>query len=172
MTKIFGKGLFEKKLPPMLYDFAQHGLLQMSSNYGAEYIQEVATQVYAVGPGETAPGKKVVAKKKAPEPPKLTPKEVYTLKTLNKPEFAINCDPAYLTQEIDTLKLKAEVLGTEPKPKKSRRGATVDFIDVPHGFGTGATRYGRLEAAMRYTWHYPEGTVKDFVKWFNSQKGV
>jgi hypothetical protein len=131
--KIFGKSLFEKKATPKLYDFAQHGLLRMDLS-GNPYTVDIP--IFAVGPGETAPGKKAKKKAAEKEVPMVTPKEIFNMKTLNKPKFAINCEKVYLDGEIETLKEKLDVLGKSPKNKKR-----TDFV----AFESGAAKYGRFE---------------------------
>lgn len=137
--KVFGKTLFERKVTPKLYDFAQHGLLRMSEGYGMELTQEVFT----VQAGETAPGVKKPKPKKEKEAIKLTPKGVFELKTLNKPEFAINCDPEYLNAEIEVLTGKLEVLAPTPSKKKKRGDPMQQLVS----FDGGAVKYGRQEVA-------------------------
>jgi hypothetical protein len=138
MVKLFGKSLFEKKATPKLYDWAQHGILRMDSHYGEAYI-ELTQQVYAVGPGETAPGKKIKKPAAKKEERPITPKELFELKTLNKPAFAINCDPVYIDGEVATLKAKLEVLPPKPRIKKPRSGR--EYL-IGEG---GAVSYGRQE---------------------------
>jgi hypothetical protein len=130
MPKFFGSKLFEKKVTPRLYDFAQHGILNMSENYG---IAEVVTYRTATSIVSGTEVKKKPAKPKK-EAPKPTPKELFNLKTLNTPGFAINCDDTYVRGQIDDLKVK---LGILPKPRKPKKNEGY--------FGGDAVSYGRQE---------------------------
>lgn len=137
MVKLFGAALFEKKRVEKLYDFAQHGILRMDTGFGIDIYTQ---QVFAVGPGETAPGVKQERGKTAKKAVELTPKAIYELKTLNQPAFSINCAAGYISSEIKTLDAKLELFGPKPKSNKKRSANEL--------FGTGeagAVKYGRQE---------------------------
>lgn len=137
MVKIFGKALFDKKVKPQLYDFAQHGILRLERGYGME---SGLVEFIPVDPAERRKKAKADAKKKAEEEKarktQSTPKEIYQLGTLNTPELSIVCDPDYINDQVDILVSKLEALG--PAPKEDR--------NMNMGFGeTGAVKYGRQE---------------------------
>lgn len=144
--KLFGKSLFDKKTVPKLYDFAQHGILGMAGSYGVGYTQLYTDAQLMDVPPE--PKKKLVEK----AVPKPTPKELHVLKTLNKPEFAINCDPAYLDAELGTMRLKQDIIG-KPKSKKSKGIEVILFEGGQLGYGQQevASMIERLSNRKRYT---------------------
>lgn len=158
MTKIFGKTLFEKKATPQLYDFAQHGILAMSQDYGINAytrLVEMESATNNLGTSKPKRPKKLVV---APKP---TPKELFTLKTLNTPELVINCDPSYLSQEIETLKLKQGVIG-KPRIRKSQKS-----YDEPEiMFEGGQVGYGRQEVASMIDRLQNRKKYADFEKFY------
>jgi hypothetical protein len=129
---LFGKDLFkkQKKEDLTLYDFAQHGLLKGTSNYDFnDYVQLVQD----VAPGEADPNLR--KSKPAEKAPELTPKEVYKLGTLTIPDMQINCDQAYLDDQIAVLKDKVElIMPHQPKPikisRKNRKRFGIQIADA------------------------------------------
>jgi hypothetical protein len=129
--KLFGKDLFTfKRDPKSMYDFAQHGLLNSNSLdfIPASYIAETIA--------DSAKGKK--KKKPEPEPVKLTPKQVYEMKSLNKNEFKIRCDDDYLVEQLREIDSKLNFLGPKPRQKKRNN-------DQPFMGEWGGVKYGRDE---------------------------
>ncbi len=125
--KVFGKELFGyKREPQVLYDFAQHGLVNPHRGYA-----ELTVAVQADSEG----------KKKVGRPKKVrTPKEVYNLKALNDNKFSIEVDHDYLDQQIKTLEKKLSLL---PKPRKRKKR---DYRDgIPTEQRRGGAIFGRLE---------------------------
>ena len=114
--RLFGKDLFKKQViqEPIFYDFAQHGILKGTSNhidYG-DYIQLV----------DIEPGELDTNKKKKPSKAKLqelTPKDVYNLGTLTIPAMQINCEHDYITDQVEVLEAKINlILPNKPKAKR------------------------------------------------------
>lgn len=129
--KLFGKELFTfKKEPGQLYDFAQHGLINgLQTGY---YAIETISSDMANSIGKAEP--------KAPPKPKLTPKEVYNLKSLNDNEFKIRVDEEYIAEQLDLIQTKLDFIGKEPKKKKNSRND--QFIPMPE---MGPVKFGRDE---------------------------
>lgn len=155
--KLFGKTVFDKKVIEPLYDFAQFGLLSADGQSGYDYAQPVVA--YAVQAGETAPGVKAKESKKKNEPER-TPKEIYELKTLNQPAFAINCGDAYIDEQLDILREKL-VLLEKPRKQKAPKHALL--------YEAGPVMYGRQECEsmidrLNYRRRYAE-FEQDFSEW-------
>lgn len=143
----FGSKLFDRRLNK-LYDFAQNGILNNWGDNSSVYQSYDFVPVGAV----TVNNNQVLsnvgqAKPKAKPKPKkeLTPKEIYTLETLNIPEFQINCEPEYLDDQIVLLQNKLGLLPMPPKPLKRRWfGFPEVMMDVPPPM-TAQESYGRQE---------------------------
>lgn len=104
---LFGSSLFTKKNKPTLYDFAQHGLLEL--NFEDPYIisWDESTGAHNIG----------VKKTDEPKQPELTPKEIFKAKTLNVPDFSFAVDDAYVEDQLKGLQNKLDLLGRKPKSK-------------------------------------------------------
>ena len=116
---LFGRELFQKRVET-LYDFAQHGILNGTSSMVVnDYVSFEPVVTYT---GQTLTNTNISAtdkpKKKTAPKIELTPKALYELKTLNIPEFSINCDLEYLSENIVLLR---EKLGLIPKPLKPKK---------------------------------------------------
>jgi len=131
--KLFGKDLFGYRAPAeQMYDFAQHGLLNVNY-YPGEYLSTTSQMVIAASNS--------MYSEPAPEKPKRkTPKELYDLKALNDNKFAIKVDSSYLAEQEGLINDKLSFLGKEPKRKRNRRA---DVFDSPYELG-GVT-FGRKE---------------------------
>ena len=132
--KLFGKNLFGfKKEPTLMYDFAQHGILDRPYG-GFDGILSVATEA-----GMDTPIKK--SKKKVVVKPNITPKELYKLESLNNNDFSVQASPEYIEQQLEMINQKLAFLGPKPKEKKSKFGRDL----VPQTFEIGGVKYGRDE---------------------------
>lgn len=133
--KLFGKDLFTfKKEAKSMYDFAQHGMLE---SRGLDFLpyQEMTTSTAMETPKR---GKKKKIKKVV-EPVKLSPKQVYEMKSLNNNDFKIQKDEAYLASQISDIDAKLDFLGPKPKEKKNRHGELIGSYEW------GGVKYGRDE---------------------------
>lgn len=114
MKNLFGARLFDFVKPPkppeMMYDFAQHGILNVSSNrYNlADYVEEV--------PPEDE-GK--LEKKKKPVKPTIQPKALHEAQGLHDKKFTLNVDPDYITEQLDFINGKLDFLGKKPRKGKN-----------------------------------------------------
>lgn len=125
--KIFGIDLFSfKGVPKDMYDFAQHGLVNLPMQY-IDFTNAAVNSVTAGSKPENKP-KKVIY---------ITPKGLYHLKALNAHKFAIKTEKEYLDQQLDVLYEKLELLGKAKKQRHSR-GAIPEFEGGP-------VNYGRME---------------------------
>ncbi len=129
--KLFGMDLFNFKKPhdEFMYDFAQHGILHASADYG---FLTTNTMSYAV-------------KQMEPEKPNhtpLTPKKLFQLKALNDNKFAIKTDAKYLSEQIEQIKEKLAMLGKR-KTVKVNPMYGIGPQEVPSE--NGGVRFGRLE---------------------------
>lgn len=136
--KVFGTGLFSHKKQKALYDFAQHGVIKLASNYGSDYIQ-ISESVGRLTD-------RVKGKKEEPKKKETTPKEIFLAKSLNLPDFEINTNEEYINEQIDLLERKLE-LYPKPETEKQRRNRilrgspeAVAWNDSP-----GAVKYGYYE---------------------------
>lgn len=102
--KVFGKNIFTKKKVSELYDFAQHGLVGSD----VAIIFDNLINVEEETPEESA--ERAKRKKAHRERPKITPKELYNLKSLNLPDMKLNCDLDYLDRESALLERKAKLI--------------------------------------------------------------
>lgn len=137
---VFGKQIFGHKKVETLYDFAQHGILRMDEQYGMDAYIEIGTIQGAVNAGALQEIKKEKNGKKGEPKMAPTPKEIYKLQTLNKPEFSINCNQDYLEQEVETLENKLKLYPELPKKKRGRKSLDDQLV-----MAGGAVNYGRAE---------------------------
>lgn len=121
--KLFGSDLFSlKKEPGTLWDFAQFGVMGVSS-MGFTGLNSLVTS-------STFDGKAKPKERKKPEP---TPKKLYQMGALNEREFAIQTDPTYLDEKIQEAQLKLEYLGKKQKPTKILGNEFVGIGPIKHG---------------------------------------
>ncbi len=108
---IFNNALDELKKSDFLIDFYKD---TGGNSWGSEYfsIAEL-TEISVNTKGELTNKKKKAVKKVAPKPVELTPKDVYTLKTLNDDGFKIKVDEAYVDEQLATFKEKLGMIKTK-----------------------------------------------------------
>lgn len=116
-----------------MYDFAQHGLLNSS---GLDFIPSDMYTTTAMGQPTV---EKKGRKKKVVEPVKLTPKQVFEMKSLNNNDFKIQNDKEYLDKQIADIDAKLDFLGPKPKERKNRHGELIGSYEF------GGVKYGRDE---------------------------
>lgn len=140
--KLFGRELFTfKKEPGVMYDFAQHGILDVRSMGLMEFDGIAMEQTVAATPRRGRPPKQV---KPPVEKPKLTPKQVMELKSLNDNNFHIRRDEEYLAEQLRIVAEKIEFLGKKPKARKTRRSPNFG-IPEPESYESGSIKFGRDE---------------------------
>jgi len=100
--KLFGKELFKARSTE-LYDFAQHGLLNIRDD-GELMGLVVNTQMEELGLQKKKPGRKPKAK------PAVSPKALFKAEALNDNDFSINVDPDYVQKNIDEAERKLRLM--------------------------------------------------------------
>lgn len=133
--KLFGKDLFKFKKPPVpMYDFAQHGLLSVNRPMSLEDFATITPdRGTPTTPAEEAKAFEAKAKKEAKRRAN-TPKNLFKMNALNDKEFGINTEPAYIEEQVATIKEKLAFMGKPPKTKKNEPV-----------YEWGGVSYGRLE---------------------------
>lgn len=142
--QLFGKDLFTfKKAPDIMYDFAQHGILNAREAFDLwEYARTEDSEGLADG---IKNNKKVEeAEKKAKDKPKPSPKELYKMEALNDHDFTITIDKEYINSQIIILQEKLELLGKKPK-KKKESGQGIISIGSDSELGHPSKKFSRQE---------------------------
>lgn len=130
---LFGKKLFKHNKPTVMYDFAQHGLMRqhlanLELAVPSDYMMEQTA-------ADAKPKKKGKKKKEAP---KISPKELYQLESLNDNEFSMNIDSAYITKQIKNAEKKLKLI-------YNNREETGMEGNVLRGDWWGGKKYAELE---------------------------
>ena len=141
---MFGIELF-KSGPKVLYDFAQHGIVTVTS-LGIELAASYTT----VGGTPMLAEAKTIKEEKD----RLTPKRLFQLKALNDNNFVINTQKQYLEKQIALVKEKIKLL-PEPKKRKLRQEPMMEF---------GAVKYGREELKSILERLYNRYKINNFKK--------
>lgn len=132
LKSLFGKKLFKHNKPTVMYDFAQHGLMRPHMGH----LEMAVPSDFMMSTSEAEGAKKKSKKKK--EAPKITPKELYKLESLNDNDFAINTDSAYITKQIKNADKKLKLI-------YSNRDVTDEEGNIVQGDWWGGKKYARLE---------------------------